>query len=133
MLGDIRYQWWRDVLDEIYAGGAVRKHEVTTPLADLFREIEMPRFWADQLIDGRAKDLDPQPFADLDAARDYCRQTSGTLMQMAVFILGDFTGRIGRDIAHCRARMWPIVRDVLHWERINTKLEELTHTDQDGA
>jgi len=92
MLGDIRYQWWRDVLDEIYAGGIVRKHEVTTPLANLFREIDMPRFWADQLIDGRVRDLDSQPFTDLSAAKDYCRQTSGMLMQMAVFILGEEPG-----------------------------------------
>lgn len=88
MLGEIRYQWWRDVLSEIYEGNPVRKHEVSTPLATVFKEIDMPRFWADRLIDGRARDLDPTPFANIEAAREYCRQTSGVLMQMAVKCLG---------------------------------------------
>lgn len=88
MLGDIRYQWWRDVLAEIYEGKPVRKHEVSTPLAVVFQDTDMPRFWGERLIDGRARDMDPTPFKDLDAARDYCRQTSGVLMQMAVKCLG---------------------------------------------
>ena len=88
MLGEIRYQWWRDCVEEIYAGKTVRKHEVATPLTDVLRGTEMPRFWVDRLIDGRARDLDPQPFANTDAARDYCAQTSGVLMQMAVHLLG---------------------------------------------
>ena len=88
MLGEIRYQWWRDCIEEIYAGGPVRKHEVATPLTDVLRASDMPRFWVDRLIDGRARDLDPQPFANVDAARSYCAQTSGVLMQMAVHVLG---------------------------------------------
>ena len=88
MLGEIRYQWWRDCVEEIYGGSAVRKHEVATPLSTMLRESEMPRFWVDRLIDGRARDLDPQPFGDIAAAKAYCAQTSGVLMQMAVHLLG---------------------------------------------
>ena len=33
MLGEIRLQWWREALDQIYGDGPVRAHEVTTPLA----------------------------------------------------------------------------------------------------
>jgi len=88
MLGDIRYQWWRDVLSEIFENKPVRKHEVSTPLAAVFQDTDMPRFWADRLIDGRARDLDPTPFANIEAAREYCQQTSGVLMQMAVKCLG---------------------------------------------
>ena len=88
MLGEIRYQWWRDCIEEIYAGGPVRKHEVATPLTDVLRTTDMPRFWVDRLIDGRARDLDPQPFANIEVARNYCAQTSGVVMQMAVHVLG---------------------------------------------
>lgn len=35
MIAEMRLQWWRDALDEIGQGGPVRRHEVTTPLADL--------------------------------------------------------------------------------------------------
>ncbi len=89
MIGAIRYQWWRDAVDEIYGGGKVRLHEITTPLAALCQEAELPRFWVDRLIDGRERDLDSQPFAGMDEARDYCRQTSGVLMQLAARCLTD--------------------------------------------
>lgn len=84
MVGAIRYQWWRDAVEEIYAKDYVRKHEVNTPLRTVLLEAKTPRFWIDQLIDGRERDLDPRPFEDLDAAKDYCAATSGKLMQIAV-------------------------------------------------
>jgi len=92
MLGEIRYQWWRDAVDEIYGEGEVRRHEVSTLLSELIKRREIPRFWIDRLIDGRSRDLDPRPFADMTEARDYCRQTSGVLMQIAAKVLGADTG-----------------------------------------
>jgi phytoene synthase len=88
MVGQIRYQWWRDAIAEIYEGKSVRKHEVATLLADMLLDYDVPRFWIDRLIDGRERDLDPRPFANIDEAKDYCRQTSGVLMQIAVKLLG---------------------------------------------
>jgi len=88
MIGQIRYQWWRDAVAEIYQGKPVRKHEIATPLADMLLEHDVPRFWVDRLIDGRERDLDPRPFSNLDEAKEYCRQTSGVLMQIAVKLLG---------------------------------------------
>lgn len=88
MVGQIRYQWWRDAISEIYENKTVRKHEIATPLANMLLDCEVPRFWVDRLIDGRERDLDPMPFANIDAAKDYCRQTSGVLMQIAVKLLG---------------------------------------------
>ncbi len=86
MIGQIRYQWWRDAIAEIYEGRKVRVHEISTPLSTLFLDAKMPRFWVDRLIDARERDLDPTPFPDLNAAKEYCAQTSGLLMQMAVHI-----------------------------------------------
>ena len=88
MIGNIRYQWWRDGMAEIYEGRPVRKHEIATPLSKVLIENDVPRFWVDRLIDGRERDLDPRPFATLEEAKDYCRQTSGVLMQIAVKLLG---------------------------------------------
>ena len=88
MIGQIRYQWWRDAVAEMYEGRPVRKHEIATPLAKVLNEYNVPRFWLDRLIDGRERDLDPTPFATLAEAKDYCRQTSGVLMQIAVKLLG---------------------------------------------
>jgi len=88
MIGQIRYQWWRDAIAEIYEVKPVRQHEIATPLDKVLTEYDVPRFWLDRLIDGRERDLDPRPFATLEEAKDYCRQTSGVLMQIAVKLLG---------------------------------------------
>ena len=88
LIGNMRYQFWRDAVDEIYVGKPPRAHEVVAPLSELIRARDLPRFWIDRLIDARERDLDPRPFADMDAARDYSRATSATLMQLAVKILG---------------------------------------------
>ena len=88
MLGQIRYEWWREAIDEIYTDREVRRHEISTPLAEVLLRTDVPRFWIDRLIDGRARDLDPQAFTDMNDARDYARQTSGQLMQIAVKVLG---------------------------------------------
>ena len=88
MLGQIRYEWWREAVEEIYTGREVRRHEISTPLAEMLLRTDVPRFWIDRLINGRARDLDPQPFVDMKDAQDYARQTSGQLMQIAVKVLG---------------------------------------------
>lgn len=92
MMGQIRYQWWRDCLDEIYGAGAVRTHEVSTPLAQMVAQSGISRFMLDRIIDGRERDLDPTPFASIQAATDYADATSGTLAQAAVMLCGDEGG-----------------------------------------
>lgn len=91
MIGQIRYQWWREAIAEIYEAENVRKHEITTPLRALLLEYDIPRFWVDQLIDGRERDIDPRPFESLTEAQDYCAATSGALMKIAVKLSGEET------------------------------------------
>ena len=42
-------------------------------------------------------------------------------------VVGMFLGQVLRDLRHCRStvRIWPIVHEVLNWEQIDSKLEEL--------
>ncbi len=87
MIGAIRYQWWRDALEEIYSGKQVRQHDIAKPLAHLIESKSLTRFQLDSLINGRARDLDPEPFADVQSAVDYCRETSGRITQIAAAIL----------------------------------------------
>ncbi|MEM7729303.1 MAG: squalene/phytoene synthase family protein [Pseudomonadota bacterium] len=88
MMGRIRYQWWRDCLEEIYTGKSVRQHEVATPLAEMVAQTVLPRFLMDRIIDGRERDLDPRAFETIDAARDYANATSGALAKAAVAVCG---------------------------------------------
>src|SRR5450432_1112798 len=87
MMGLIRLQWWRDGLAEI-AQGKVRAHEVLRPLATAIaaHELSLPLF--DRLIAARERDLDAEPPADLASLVAYARESSGTLTELALEILG---------------------------------------------
>lgn len=124
MIGQIRYQWWRDAVAEIYSNGPVRQHEITTPLSEICRTRQVPRFWLDRLIDGRERDLDPTPFKDIDAARTYCRHTSGVLMQIAVKVLGGE----GSDGVIAAGEAWGLTGLARAWRYYNkTMLRELDY------
>ena len=43
MLGRIRLQWWREVVEAVYAGAPARRHEVAVPLADAIRACSLDR------------------------------------------------------------------------------------------
>ena len=82
LLGEIRLQWWRDAVDEVY-DGSVREHPVLASLAEAIetRGLERSRFHA--ILDGRAADLRERPFDDLDALEDYVARTAVPLVELA--------------------------------------------------
>ena len=58
MLGRIRLQWWREVVEAVYAGAPARRHEVAVPLADAIRACSLERAPFDRLLDARESDLE---------------------------------------------------------------------------
>jgi phytoene synthase len=86
--GEIRLQWWRDVL----AGegrGEVTASPVAAALIDTITQCALPREPLQDLIDAHGFDLYDKPMAtiaDLDA---YGRNTEGTLMAQAARILAE--------------------------------------------
>ena len=88
LLGQIRLQWWRDVLDEAYGGRPVRRHAVATPLAETIRRWPVRRDRLDALIDGRERDLDPSPPATLAELDAYAEATSSRLHEAMLDVLG---------------------------------------------
>jgi phytoene synthase len=88
LMGEIRLTWWREALDEIYAGGPVRGHPVSLALAEAVRRRGLDRAPLDQMIEARFSDLDAAPFADAAEAIAYADQTEGGLMQAAAQALG---------------------------------------------
>jgi len=87
VMGQIRLQWWRDAVEEIYAGAA-RNHEVVRALAETVRDHDLPHALFDALIDARENDLDEAPFADWASVEAYADATSGHVMRLAARILG---------------------------------------------
>ena len=88
MLGEIRLQWWREALEEAYAGGPVRRHAVSEPLAELVRTRGLTRAHFDRLIDARAFDLYDEPPKTTDDLIGYAESTSSTLVWLALEALG---------------------------------------------
>jgi len=88
ILGQIRLQWWRDVLDEIYAGKPPRRHEVAEPLAAAVLGCGLDRALLDGMIAAREQDLAGEPPATLAALETYLAASSSNLLQAQLAVLG---------------------------------------------
>lgn len=89
MLGLIRLQWWRDALAGIYNGQATPGHEILGALADIIRRHDLPQLLFEALINARARDMDTQPFADIDEVQAYAVATNKPLTLLAMQIVGE--------------------------------------------
>ncbi|MGE0257125.1 MAG: phytoene/squalene synthase family protein [Alphaproteobacteria bacterium] len=101
MLGQIRLQWWREVIEAAFSGGPARRHEVALPLVTTIRNFGLSRASFDRIIDTRERDLDDTPPADLAALIEYAEGTSSALLVLALEALGTLepaTGEAARDI-----------------------------------
>lgn len=89
--GQIRLQWWRERLDEAFAGQPARV-EVLIALNSAVIRHRLPKPVFEAMIDAREFDLDPAPFGDVAALESYVDATSGNVMRLAARILGAGAG-----------------------------------------
>ncbi len=94
----IRLQWWRDALAEIAAGGAVRRHEVVTPLARILARADAVSL--DELVAARHWDINKEPFDGPADFERYINQTTGTLIRVATRCLGRADPEVVADFAY---------------------------------
>ena len=85
--GQIRLQWWRDRIAELYRGVAV-EHPVVRALSGVIAAHSLPRDLFDELIDAREHDLEEAPFATTGEFETYTDATSGHVMRLAARVLG---------------------------------------------
>ncbi len=88
MLGQIRLQWWREVVDAAYSGAPARRHEIVEALIAAIASFGLSRAPFDRIIDARERDLEDTPPADLAALVDYAEGTSSALSLLALEALG---------------------------------------------
>ena len=86
MIAEMRLQWWRDALEEIAEGRPVRKHEVTTALAQVLDAEGAQAL--DRLVAARRWDVYKDAFEDEGHFQEYLQATSGELMWQAARALG---------------------------------------------
>ena len=87
LLGEIRLQWWRDAVCEIY-NGSVREHAVAAELAAAIETFSLPKTSFDRMIDGRGFDMDEEAPEDINAFGKYISATSGELTYIGFRICG---------------------------------------------
>jgi 15-cis-phytoene synthase len=83
MLGEIRFAWWREGLEE-----GRTAHPVLKAMAGVMARRNLPTDRLDALIAARHADLDPAAFADEAALYGYLDGATGTLMALAAAVLG---------------------------------------------
>ena len=86
MIAEMRLQWWRDALEEIREGKPVRKHEVTTALAECIDSDGAAML--DKLVTARRWDIYKDAFEDAAHFKEYLVATGGYLMWTAARSLG---------------------------------------------
>lgn len=86
LAGDIRLQWWRDVIEgqrrEEAAG-----HPVAGVLCDAMRRYALPPHLFEALLEARRHDVNGEPIVRLDDFESYVSDTSATLVELAARIL----------------------------------------------
>lgn len=92
MIAQIRLEWWRARLQEIYDGETPEPHAVLTPLFSLFHaafsDFTEAKALSDALIDARYDDINGLKFADWPDLFRYLDQTGGALMALCDLALG---------------------------------------------
>jgi 15-cis-phytoene synthase len=86
LLAEIRLTWWREVLDEIFSGGPVRRHPVAGALGEAVRRHHLPRQLLEAMIDGQIEALDEAPL-DHAALLGWANAVEGSVARLAAQVL----------------------------------------------
>ncbi|KAI0405652.1 squalene/phytoene synthase [Xylaria palmicola] len=87
-IGQMRVQFWRDAINNTFAGRPPKEpimillHKVLSRLAEASPESSPSsiRFWLLRMVSTRAKHMDNRPFPTLSALEEYAENTYSTLM-----------------------------------------------------
>lgn len=88
MLGQIRLAWWREAVDELFAGAGPRGHVVMHALAAAHEAAPLHRPSLEALIEARDWALEPEGGSDPEALRRFLAGTGGALAEASVRALG---------------------------------------------
>jgi 15-cis-phytoene synthase len=86
--GEVRCQWWRDVLQG-EARGSVQSHPVAAALLAAIARYRLPREPLLALIEARTFDLYDDVMPTVGDLEGYCGETSSSLMRLATLVLAD--------------------------------------------
>jgi len=128
-IGDIRLQWWRDALAEVFEGKSVRAHPVLGAIAEVHHETPLPRDALDSLIDTRGRDLDAAPFATFAEIDAYLDGTAGNVLRVAAAACA---AQLSAEIVAAAALAWGyagLLRAAAHWRAKGRSVLPLENAD----
>lgn len=107
LLGQMRLEWWRAAIAGCYEG---RPHQnlVTVPLAEAIHRHGLSRDLFGRLFDAREIDFAGEPLPTVEDFVWYSRGTSGSLVQLALEILGA-RGEAAREAGEHVGVGWALV------------------------
>jgi phytoene synthase len=96
LLGEIRYQWWRDALEKQDDADVVA-NPVAAALLDTVAQFNLPKESLLRLIDARIFDLYDDPMEDIGAFEAYAAATTSNLFRLVRFVVDpeDIGGGLG--------------------------------------
>ncbi len=98
LLGEIRFQWWRDALDGKNEGDA-KANPVAASLLDTIARFDLPQAPLLELISARATKLYGDPVQSVAALESYTEATCSNLFRVAARILEGEEAAASRDAA----------------------------------
>jgi phytoene synthase len=106
LMAEIRLTWWREAIEELFAGQAPRGHPVLQALGQALGRRSLAPAPFEAMIQARVDALDAPQFAGAEALENHIDATSGAVMALAVAVLG------ARDALDLRpaAQAWGLTR-----------------------
>ena len=101
LLGEMRLQFWRETIDEIYRGDGARQHPVAQELSWAISNYHLAKEPIDHLLAARHRDLSDEPPASLAELDRYVEATSAGLLEVALGTAGaanETVTQVTRDI-----------------------------------
>ena len=98
LMAEIRLAWWREAVEEIFAGGAVRRHPTAEALAGAVRQASLPHAPFEAMIEARIAALET-PTLEAPAALAWAGATQGSLGRLAALVLGAGETAAGAEAA----------------------------------
>lgn len=83
----LRLAWWRQALNDLYAGRA-GEHPILIALAPVIERFALPQEELEALIDGMEMDLNGEHYPDFRALGLYCHRVAGVVGMVTARILG---------------------------------------------
>ena len=99
LLGRIKVQWWRDVLDAVAEGrGPPAGHPIAGALASAITRRHLTPQWLNDLLLAREAEFGEETFADIAAMEAHADMTAVRLAWLSLEVLG-VTDDVSRDAA----------------------------------